>query len=155
MARSSGAMELRLRAPNGQPAIEVSVEYRATGGENGFGFSLQFDPALATFGGVKANDGRDDGAIQLNTTQLGEGRIGIAMVHAIGRELSPGRHRLLTLILNRKGKPRVAPAVSFADQPVRRELVTARAEPVDSRWETATIVPLLGRDALPKRQGAR
>jgi hypothetical protein len=155
VARSSGAMELRLRAPNGQPAIEVSVEYRATGGENGFGFSLQFDPALATFGGVKTQDGQDDGVIQLNTTQLGEGRIGIALVHAIGRELSPGRHRLLTLILNRKGKPRVAPAVSFADYPVRRELVTVRAEPVDSRWEKATVTPLPGRYTLPKRQGAR
>jgi hypothetical protein len=148
-------MALRLRVPDRQQAIEVSVEYRATGGENGFGFSLQFDPAVATFGGVTLKGGQDDGVIQLNTTQLGEGRVGVAMVLAIGRELSPGRHRLLTLILNRKGKQRVAPAVSFADHPVRRELVTARAEPVDSRWESAPVVALPGRYPLPKRQGGR
>ena len=89
-----GAQARAVRAGNasGSPGGQVSVpiELLAQGDENALGFSLTFDPAI--LGNPQAALGSDASGATLNanTSQIGSGRLGVALSLPFGQKFSAG-----------------------------------------------------------------
>ncbi len=111
---------------NRASADVLVVECDARGGENAFGFSLNFDPAQWRF--VSAEIGRDaaGAALYVNSSQAGRGRIGFALALPAGASLPVGaRQIVIARFQSLSGGG--ASTIEFGDLPVRREAVDARA----------------------------
>lgn len=117
------------------------VELDSLGNENGFGFSITFDPANLSF--VSASPGSDTtgATVNINTSQAGFGRIGFAMALPTGQTVATGNGRKLvslTFSVPNSGT-NSSIAVGFGDQPIVREVVNANADTLPVTWANGTI----------------
>lgn len=112
-----------------RPDNSVAISCSALGGENAFGFSVNFDPAQWRF--VSAASGADarDAAIFVNARQSANGRIGVAMALPPNRKLPAGARQIAVLTFRpRSGNiPPSSPVIEFSDSPVAREVVDVNA----------------------------
>lgn len=109
--------------------VTVPVEIVANGAENAAGFSVNFDPQKLVFHHATLGSGVPDGAALLvNTNELSQGRIGLAVGLPSGMVLSEDTLRLLELsfvvgnVLNQTGTQ-----ITFGDIPTQRQVVDAEA----------------------------
>ncbi len=132
---------LRLMGGNwfsGQTGV-VSVVLRAQGDESALGFSVTFDPARFAFMQASKGSSGSSTTLNLNTAQIGEGRLGVALA-LISGTFSAGDHELVRLFL--RAIPNTTPnstVVAFTDAPVPREVSSATALPLLSGYESGLI----------------
>ncbi len=111
------------------PDNSVAVACSARGGENAFGFSLNFDPRQWQF--VSATSGADarDAAIFVNARRIANGRVGMAMALPPNQKLPVGARQIAVLTFRpRSGNiPPSSPVIEFSDSPVAREVVDVNA----------------------------
>ena len=117
------------------------VELDSQGNENGFGFSISFDPANLNF--VSSAQGSDiSGAtLNVNTSQAASGRIGFAIALPTGQSVAAGNARKLvslTFSVPSSGTSNSIP-INFGDQPIIREVVNANADTLTVTWTAGTI----------------
>ncbi|MBL8189997.1 MAG: hypothetical protein JNK38_18425 [Acidobacteria bacterium] len=121
------------RVERGQSGV-VAVAFEAQGGENAFGFSLNFDSSQLRF--VSATLGKDavNATLAVNANQIANGRVGIVLALPGGQSFAVGIRELVTLnfMAVAEGNPEMT-ALGFSDLPVARELadVNARVLPVN------------------------
>lgn len=118
--------------------ISVEVELDARGDESGLGFTLAYDPARLGFAGARA--GRDASGAALSVNGAERGRVGISLALPSGRAFERGSRSLVKLsfiVRNgaRSGRA-VAAAFDFADRPVAREVVSARAASLAANFQS-------------------
>ena len=126
---------LRSRLDRAMRQLEVTVEYEATGGENAIGFSLAFDPRALVFGEAMAGRDLAGGVVNVNSAGQARGELGFSLARPPGEGLAVGARQLLRLTFRlAPGRGALVPAVVFGDLPVRRELVSVRAETLPVVW---------------------
>ncbi|MCW5968828.1 MAG: S8 family serine peptidase [Blastocatellales bacterium] len=79
----------------------LDIEIDALGGENGFGFSLEFDPGVLSFVGAEPGDAAPSQSLQaVNPLQTAVGRLGLALVLPPGQGLEAGTRRIARVNFN-------------------------------------------------------
>ncbi len=125
--------------------VSLTVEVTAVGGENAFGFSLAFDATQLQYFSAAVGTDAAGATLNVNSLTASQGRLGIALALPPGQSLSGGRRRLVTVtfVVAASGGEGSLP-VSFADQPIARELVNVGAEVIEATWTSgAVVVPRL------------
>ncbi len=133
-----GATQVRAAQELLASAGLLAIELDAQGGENALAFSLQFDPAQWRF--VSARTGRDAGgaALHINAVESAYGRIGVALAMPAGEALAVGTRQVALLRFAPIAGRRAANVISFADQPLAREVVNVNAEQVAAEYAVRT-----------------
>ncbi len=119
----------------------LTVELTSLGNENAIGFSVNFDTSQLTF--VRATLGTDaqGAALNINTGQIAQGRIGIGMALSSGQTIAAGTRQLVTLTFNVPATSSVnSTTVSFGDQPIAREVVDATANVLPTTYTPGVLL---------------
>jgi uncharacterized protein (TIGR03437 family) len=134
---------IRVASANSQRGQQFTtfVELDSQGNENGFGFSLSFDPANLNY--VSATLGSDipSATLNVNTSQAAAGRLGFALALPTGQNVPVGNARklvALTFSVPNSGASNSIP-ISFGDQPIVREVVNSNADSLTVTWTAGTI----------------
>lgn len=119
------------------------IEFDALGDENAVSFSLNYNPAHIAFVRAQLGSGvptQGEPVLNINTAQLGSGRVGFAIALRGGRVFSAGTRQLLivTFTVPTSGNQNTS-IVSFVDDPIRNEVVNANADPVEATFSQATL----------------
>jgi YD repeat-containing protein len=70
--------------------VNVAVELMAQGNENALGFSLSFDPAVLSNPTVAPGSGAAGAALNLNLSQIAQGRLGLGLALPAGQMFAAG-----------------------------------------------------------------
>lgn len=116
------------------------VELSSLGNENAVGFTANFDTTQLTF--VRATIGTDaqGAALNVNTSQVALGRVGIGIALSSGQTFVTGTRQLVTLTFNVPASSSVnSTTISFGDLPITREVVDATANVLPTNFTAGTI----------------
>ncbi len=158
--RFASASIVRLGTVTGAPgsSVTVPVELVSQGTENALGFSVAFDAAKLTF--TKAELGADGVGAQLvpNISQIGSGRVGLAVARAAGQAFTAGVRQVLKLEFAIKaGLVDTSVPLTIGDNPITREVsdVTANELPAEFQAGTVNVVTVVGfeADVAPRPNG--
>jgi hypothetical protein len=121
----------------------VSVTLTAQGNENALGFSLSFDPTLATFAGATLGGGGSGATLYVNSSQAASGRLGFALALSTGASYPAGAKELVRLNFQATPAASGGFAAAFGDLPVPREVSDAGANalPVSFMNGNVTVTP--------------
>jgi DNA/RNA endonuclease YhcR with UshA esterase domain len=140
------------QSPPGQQVF-VSVEIDAVGDENGFGFTLNYDGSKLSAPLVGLGSELQTANMFTNTLQ--NGKVGIVLALPTGQNLTAGTKQLVTIRFD------VSPtagggqtALTFADNPVFREVVNANADVLPTDFAGGSI-NILGPTAASVKVGGR
>jgi hypothetical protein len=139
----------------------VPVTLLANGNENAFGFSLSFSTQRLTFASVSLGSGAAGGSLLLNTSQADVGKLGIAVVLPVGAAFAPGTQEVARVNLTSPvllGSSPVLTTISFADQPILRQLLDVNAATLAATYVSGniTLSPTdLESDVAPRPGGDR
>jgi len=123
----------------------VDVILTARGNETALGFTLNFDPELLRFRGARLGNGVAAGVLHINTNQAGQGRVGFAFSLPLPKTIMAGKQIILTLTFTSMS-PRARNALlSFGDQVVSREVVSASADVLPANYTNGTVSVVLTR----------
>ncbi len=154
----TGNRIVRLGQASGSPGGQASVpvELIAQGDENALGFSLTFDPAA--LGNPQAAMGNDaaNATLNVNTNQLGQGRLGIVLSLPTGQKFGAGVRQIAVVNFAIAGGVTVnSTPIGFGDQPVAREVsdTNANALPANYTPGTVTITSGFEGDVAPRPNG--
>jgi len=120
---------------NGSLALELDAQ----GNENALGFSLNFDPAKLRFVSASLGDGANGAALNINTAQAANGRVGIALALQTNLTFAAGTRQFLIVAFAATANAGGATTVAIGDQPVGREIVDAAANGLSASWTAATV----------------
>jgi hypothetical protein len=118
--------------------VTVSIETDATGTENGFGFTLNFDQTKLSNPIVAKGADTQTATLIPNTTQAG--RAGVVLAMPFGQSIAAGTRQIVTITFN------VAPNASggltpltFGDTPTFREVSDVNAGVLQSNFQDGAI----------------
>jgi hypothetical protein len=112
----------------------------ARGDESAISFSLQFDPQLVRFAGAAAGEDASEAWFVVNSSQIEEGRVGVALLLPSGRSLAPGARAVARLsFVPAKGKVSFNARMSFTDQPLAQRVVNEQAEATAAEFAGAAV----------------
>lgn len=127
------------RVERGQSG-SVVVVFDAQGGENAFGFSLNFDPLQLRF--VSAVVGKDaaNATLAVNTNQTANGRVGVVLALPGGQSFATGMREVVIMNFSAiaTGNPEMTP-INFGDSPVARELADVNARVLSANFTGASV----------------
>ncbi len=111
----------------------MTIEIEAQGFENAIGFSLQFNASQWRMAKAVLGKNAQQAALHINTAKAERGRIGFVLALPAGKSFQAGGQELLICqfepISINKSRPL---AISFSDQPVRRELSDHQANVINA-----------------------
>jgi uncharacterized protein (TIGR03437 family) len=120
--------------------VTVPITLDSQGDENALGFSLNFDLAVLTY--VQTAIGSDAAGATLNenTSQVGQGRLGVALTLPSGRTFAAGARQIAVITFNVSSST-TAPStpVGFGDAPIRREVSNVNAQVLSAGYQGCTI----------------
>lgn len=132
---------------------ELVVEMDALGDENAVSFTLSYNPAHMTFVRATLGTGVPQPAnpvVNINTVQLGLGRVGIALALRAGSNFGVGTRQLLviafTVPLN--GNQNTS-SVGFGDGVIGRAVVNTNADTVTAAFNPGNVTFLPTVNAVP------
>src|SRR4029079_15113912 len=104
--------------------VTVPVQLFANGNENAVSFSLNFDPALLTYQTAALGSGLEGGNLLLNSSQVGNGKLGIAVAMSTALTFEASTQQLVIVSFNSPIVIRpTSTSIGFGDAPIKR-LVT-------------------------------
>jgi hypothetical protein len=117
----------------------VTAVLQAQGNESALGFSLAFDPTLFSYvGAVKGTSG-SSATLNVNTSQAAAGKVGIALALSSGSFPAGAREMIKLTLRSRSEASASLGQVSFADQPVPREVSDPAAQPLAANYVGGAI----------------
>jgi hypothetical protein len=126
----------------------VSVTSTVQGTENALGFSVAYNPAQLSFVGAVLGGDAGGASLYVNTNQAAIGQLGFAMALGTGYSFTAGTREMVRITFRASASSAGNLPLSFADQPVPREIadVLANALPVSyvNGAITGTTPPVLG-----------
>ncbi|MDX2033352.1 MAG: NF038122 family metalloprotease [Blastocatellia bacterium] len=141
---------LRVVAAGGSPggSVVVPVELVSQGDENGLGFSLAFDQNILT--NPQATLGADavGASLNVNSSQVAQGRLGIGLVLPTGQKFAAGPRRIVNINFTIAATTTAATTnITFGDQPIAREVVDAAANTLPAGYTSAAVTITQGTEA--------
>ena len=142
----------------GGPVV-VSVLLVANGNENAFGFSVNFSTQRLAFAGASLGSGAPGATLLLNNSLTQTGRLGAVVVFPFQSNFAPGTQEVLRVTFNSLPLLGVSSAnttISFADQPVSRELADAQLQTLSATYSSGivTLAPsIFESDVSPRTNG--
>ncbi|TAK94182.1 MAG: hypothetical protein EPO07_17090, partial [Verrucomicrobia bacterium] len=124
-------------------AFTVPVTIVANGNENSLGFSLSFSTTRFAFGGAALGSSASGASLLLNTNSIGSGAVGISVVLPAQSAFTPGTQEVARVTLNSLnllGSSSATSAVSFADSPILRELLTPQLQSLTAYYSNANVI---------------
>jgi hypothetical protein len=124
----------------------VSVQLNSQGDENALGFSVNFDPTVLTLLGADPGSGAGGATLNVNTSNAASGTVGVALAMSTGSQFAAGTQEVVKLTFMIAASATDKTLVSFASQPVIREVANALAETLPTTYVngSVSITPLLG-----------
>lgn len=133
---STGQRKLKIVANKfrrGQIA-EVKIKFKSLGNENALGFTLFFDPSVASFSDVVAVNAAAGATLQVNASDAASGRVGIAIAQSAGSSFPAGNYNIVKVrLLVLPASKTSSTFLQFGDGPIVREVADVNA----------TIVPIV------------
>ena len=143
--------------------VTVTIQTDAEGDENGFGFSLNYDPAKLSAPLVQLGADAQGATLIPNVTQTG--KVGVVLGLPAGQMMPAGTRQLVTVRFNvAPNAPAGQTPLSFGDAPVFREVVNPNADVLATAFTdgavtilgpTSANVKVSGRVATVSGQGIR
>jgi len=136
--------------------VSLPLELISQGSGNAFGFSMNFDPAILSH--PQAKLGKDAGAasLNINSSQAGSGRLGIALALPAGRIFTAGTREIVVVsfIVNAKATAD-STRLEFGDQPVAREVADSNGDVLPATWTGGRVAIARGfeADVAPRPNG--
>ena len=133
-------------APNS--VVTVPISFFSEGNENSFGFSVRFD--TAKLGAPQVSRGSDvaNATLNVNTTQVAQGRVGIQISLPQGQRLTSGAREIARLNFTIAPSPGSgATTVEFTDDPVVRSLVDASGNALIGSYADGMVIVVPGFEA--------
>lgn len=94
-----------------------------------------------SFVSASAGSGATNAALNVNTSQVSSGRVGIALALPVGQTLAAGTRQIVVVSFNVSANGNAAPTtISFGDQPIPREVVGVNANALPAVYTPATVV---------------
>ncbi|MDZ7362986.1 MAG: SBBP repeat-containing protein [candidate division KSB1 bacterium] len=138
-------------------AVEVPIELAAQGNENAIGFSLNFDSATLSSPQAKVGKDAAAAALNVNSTQVGSGRLGMALALPAGQSFAAGAREIVVLTFTVKANTTAdSTRIDFSDQPIAKDVADANGNalaPTTWKGGTVTIVHGLEADIAPRPNG--
>jgi hypothetical protein len=141
--------------------VVVQITANAQGTENGFGFTLDYDPTKLQSPGVSLGADAQTASLFPNTTT--SGKVGVILAFPAKTAISPGVKEIITITFTvAPTAPGGQTALTFSDSPVVREISDIQANVVGSTWTngvvnvagvTAASVTVSGRVLKPSGKG--
>jgi hypothetical protein len=122
----------------------VVVQMVCEGNENALGFSLSFDVPELEYRGTVLGSGLSGGTLNVNTNQLADGRLGLALTLPIGTVFATGTQELVRVSFVLQPGAASEVALSFGDQPVLREISDVQANAVSASYHGSMLTVLTG-----------
>jgi len=111
----------------------VSVEFASDGNENALGFSVSFDTSELTFVSAAKGSGAGAATLQVNSTEAGSGRVGLALALGVTESFPVDTHEIVVITFAAAaGLSETTTAVTFGDDPILREISDPEANPLDA-----------------------
>jgi hypothetical protein len=122
----------------GQP-LTISVMLTAQGNENAVGFSLNFNPAQATFTSAVLGTDAGGAVLNVNSSQAASGRVGLALALNPGSSFIAGAREVVRL--NFAGAPSFSGVfqLAYGDLPVPREIADVTAVALPALYVSGTV----------------
>jgi len=131
--------------------VSLPIALISQGEENALGFSLDFSPAILTNAQAKLGKDAGSASLNLNTTQVSSGHLGIALAVPAGQAFAAGAREIVVVSFTINANTTVdSTRMEFGDQPIVREVVDANTNALFTAWSggKVTITPPL---ALPSQ----
>lgn len=142
-------------APNS--SVTVPVSFFSEGNENSLNFSLKFDPSLLSNPQVSLGSDATTGTLNINSTQVATGRVGIKLALQQGQRFGTGAREVAKVTFTIKANPGVgATVVEFGDDPVVRSLVDVTGNSVIGTYASGNVIitPGIEGDVSPRPLGS-
>lgn len=117
----------------------VPISMQAVGNENAAGFTLSFDPANVSFVSAALGSAAGGATLNLNTSQLASGRLGIAMALSTGSHFAAGLDELVKVTFQAAPTASGNFPVGFGDQLIYREVSDPSANALIADYVSGTI----------------
>ena len=144
-------------AASAEGQVELPVELVANGNENAIGFSLTFNPALLTFTQAVQGETAIEASLIVNTNDLANGRLGIALALPADAVFPEGIQQLVRLSFEAVSATQSAVAqIGFSDQPVLRQVSDVSAAALVATYSGGSVsieVTGLEADVAPRPGG--
>jgi len=133
----------------------VPVTLACQGNENAATFSVTFDTAKLAFVSATPGAGSAGGLLNLNTSEVSQGRLGVAMAAQPGTTFPQGTREILKLQFATLVTAPATATLGFGNVPVPREVSDATANPLAAEYTagTVTVTPLPGPPLRVTRTG--
>jgi hypothetical protein len=118
-------------------AVPITLECQ--GNENAASFSVSFDSAKLRFVGAAPGTGASGGLLNLNTAEISEGRLGVALAAQPGSTFPPGLREVIQIKFSALASAPSSTEVSFGNAPVPREVSDAAANPLPTDYTVGSI----------------
>lgn len=137
--------------------VTLPIELISRGDENALGFSLNFNPNILSNPLVMAGSDAPLASLNLNSNQLAQGRLGIAIALPTGQKFAAGAREVakVTFTIAANAIPATT-LVSFGDQPIAVQAVDAAANilPVANTPGAVIVTPGYEADVSPRPNGS-
>ncbi|MGH9842280.1 MAG: IPT/TIG domain-containing protein, partial [Blastocatellia bacterium] len=122
-------------------AVMAPIVLDSQGDENAIGFSLNFDPAILGAPMVALGGDSSGGLLNVNTSQVAQGRLGIALSLPSGRTFSVGARQIVVVSFTVSSTTTATSTrVDFGDAPIRREVSNVNAQALITGYEGCQII---------------
>jgi hypothetical protein len=127
-------------ASSGTNAV-VPVQLSGSGSENALGFTLNFDPAQLTFVSAIVGAQAADATLNLNSSQIAAGKLGIALAKAANSTWAAGTNEVLKITFTVNGSLAGGTncSLNFGDIPILREISDATANALTGGYQVGNI----------------
>ncbi|MBL8168115.1 MAG: hypothetical protein JNJ50_08170 [Acidobacteria bacterium] len=141
-------------APGG--TVQVPIELEAQGDENALGFSLTFEASVLSSPSVALGSGVTGATLNVNSSQTGQGRIGIVLALPSGQVLQAGVRQIALVTFNVAANASNSTQVGFGDQPIPREVSNLAAQTLPANYQPGTVTFAQGyeADVAPRPSGS-
>ncbi len=133
-------------APNSSAAVPIT--FFSEGNENRLSFSLGFNPAVISAPQVSLGVDAANATLNVNTTQVAQGRVGIQITLPQGQQLTAGAREIAKVSFAIAPNPSSgASSVEFTDEPVVRGLVDPNGLALIGSYANGTVIVVPGFEA--------
>ncbi len=120
--------------------VVVPVVLVANGNENALGFSLNFNPAHLTYNGMVLGSGASDGSLLLNTSQVGNGSLGVGVALTPGMAFAAGTQEVVQVSFTAVALANHTTAlITFGDLPMARQLSDVFYQPLPATYGSGSV----------------
>jgi uncharacterized protein (TIGR03437 family) len=141
-AAAQNTREIRVVSTNATPGqnLTVALELVSQGDENAVGFSLNFNPAHLTFQNASLGTGVLAGtSFFVNPNAVASGRLGLTLALPPDQNFPAGVRQVLTVSFSAAATATGNTALSFGDDPARRDVSDVNGNSLASLYTAGTV----------------